>query len=164
MHLKLRLKRYLIPIYYLGWPLSLDRGIVSSEYSSRSHLSDWHKTFTFWRFRASQFIDFVKKKIFFLICYCYCYADFLRQNLSVECLSYYVRKLSVIMWLHGKKIITKNSWSPEDVWCDFFFTEGWTWRKLRNFSMTAMKIEVNTSNVQPFFNVRTIFCKQISNI
>ena len=23
-----------------------------------------------------------------LICYCYCYADFLRKNLSVECLSY----------------------------------------------------------------------------
>ena len=93
-----------------------------------------------------------RKKLF---CYCYCYADFLRQ-ISVLSVSATVRKLSVIMWIHGKKNHNKKTLGrlKKCVWCDFFFfTEGWTWRKLRNFSMTAMKIEVNTSNVQPFFNI-----------
>ena len=43
-------------------------------------------------------------------------------KISVLSVSATVRKLSVIMWIHGKKIITKKflvAWRR--VWCDFFF-------------------------------------------
>ena len=141
------MKWYLTTVFYLGWPLSLDRGIVSSEYSSRSHLSDWHKTFTFRRIRASQFIDFVKKKkkkkIYLLLLLL---RRFFALNLSVECLSYCTQikrhHVNSRKKNHNKKILGRL----KTCGVIFFFTEGWTWRKLRNFSMTAMKIEVNTSN------------------
>ena len=115
------MKWYLTTVFYLGWPLSLDRGIVSSEYSSRSHLSDWHKTFTFWRNRASQFIDFVnrkKKKNLFVIV-----TQIFALNLSVECLSYCTQIKRHHVNSRKKKIITKKflvAWRR--LWCDIFFS------------------------------------------